>query len=151
MKLLKSAVCATLLLLIPVAGMTLELLDRKAIEDMIDESDLIIIGKIVDVGEPGDGSVWAKVKIVRMLKGNVGENEVIVVAGGGRHMNSTDAVMDKGQPKFHMKEKTILFLREAGDHFEVDRAETGKRPDSGLEGSTLPGTITTYLRRKVLR
>ena len=123
-------------------------LEEKAIQSMTEASDLIVLGKVIEIGQPGDGTTWINLKVKKVLKGAAPDNTIAVTIPGGLVRGSDTPLAVEGQPHFQNKEMVILFLSISGDHFEVLDAEKGKQPGEGHEAQDLQMCIKVYLSKK---
>jgi hypothetical protein len=125
-------------------------LDDDVLNKLTDGADLIVLGKVVEMGQPGDGTTWMNIKVKEILKGATSTDTVTVIVPGGGVRGSNTPLTVSGQPHFQAKELTIVFLSASGDHFEVYGAENGKQPGEGPEAKRLQSAIKRYLTKKPL-
>jgi len=133
------------------ANLRAEELDRKLLESLAESASLIVVGTVRETGEPGDGTTWVRIYVNKLLKGSMAGEDVIVVMPVGRRHPPSPPVVDPEQPSFQLKEKTTLFLREAGDHFELCQGKLGHWPGKGPKADAVQAHIKLYLGRKTLR
>lgn len=126
-------------------------LDDNTLNNLISGADLIVLGKVVEVGQPGDGTTWVNLKVKEVLKGATPNDTVTIIVPGGSVQGSDTPVAVSGQPHFQNKEFATVFLSISGDHFEVEGAEDGKQPGEGFEAKRLQSCIKKYLTKQPLR
>jgi len=130
------------------AGAESTSLDEEVIHSMTEASDLIVLGKVIEIGQPGDGTTWINLKVKKVLKGAASDNMIAVTIPGGLVRGSDAPLTVEGQPHFQEKELVIVFLSISGDHFEIVGAEKGKQPGEGSDARDLQLCIKTYLSKK---
>jgi len=137
-------------LIIPLRAQQLPL-DKDTLQNLIEESDLIISGKVTGTEQPGDGTTRVNLRVKEIFKGATPDGETVtVVVPGGSQNGSPDPVVVKGQPAFQEKEQVIVFLRVIRDYFEVSQGRVGKRAGVGREAQILESGIKKYMAKKPL-
>lgn len=124
--------------------------DKETLGSLIEEADLIVLGQVKNLEEPGDGTTWVYLKIEKMFKGSAADRTITLVIPGGKREGSATPLIVADQPKFQMKEKTIVFLQEIGDRYEICRGLSGAYPGKGPDAEFLELNIRRYLKRKPL-
>jgi len=66
------------------AGVRASVPDAQILQNMIEESDLIVVGKVIAVDQPGDGTTQINLQMSEILKGSAPDGNVVrfIVPGG---------------------------------------------------------------------
>ncbi len=104
-------------------------MEKKSVEDLTREADVILIGNIVDVDskwglERDKIYTYSTVSVERYIKGGTGEENLTIISEGGRI--GTLFIWVEDTPTFLKDETVLVFLKKSGKEYSVVGMSQGK-------------------------